>query len=67
MIANYPSPSLRANGSREYVPDDRLSEAIHAAEKEEWIASSLSLLAMTPWRLQPQIRFPYVGIALDLA
>jgi len=28
-------------------PDDRLSEAIHLAAWTEWIASSLSLLAMT--------------------
>jgi len=34
-------PSLRANGSRECAPDDRLREAIHGATKEEWIASSL--------------------------
>jgi hypothetical protein len=27
--------------------DDRLREAIHRVTKEEWIASSLSLLAMT--------------------
>ena len=34
-----PSASLRANGSRECAPDDRLREAIHiAARKEEWIA-----------------------------
>jgi hypothetical protein len=40
-------PSLRANGSRECAPDDRLREAIHAAAEKGWIASSLSLLAMT--------------------
>src|ERR1700731_3184053 len=52
--------SLRANGSRECAPDDRLREAIHGAANaasEEWIASSPSpegrlrrtrvLLAMT--------------------
>jgi hypothetical protein len=39
--------SLRANGSRECAPDDRLREAIHSAANEEWIASSLTLLAMT--------------------
>ena len=39
---------LRANGSRECAPDDRLREAIHAfLNTEQWIASSLSLLAMT--------------------
>jgi hypothetical protein len=38
---------LRANGSRECAPDGRLREAIHKATKKEWIASSLSLLAMT--------------------
>jgi hypothetical protein len=40
-------PSSRANGSRERAPDDRLREAIHVAAREAWIASSLSLLAMT--------------------
>jgi hypothetical protein len=37
------APSLRANGSRECAPDDRLREAIHGAANaasEEWIASS---------------------------
>jgi hypothetical protein len=38
---------LRANGSHECAPDDRLREAIHSVVKEEWIASSLSLFAMT--------------------
>jgi len=33
--------SLRANGSRECAPDDRLREAIHRAAKKDWIASSL--------------------------
>jgi hypothetical protein len=34
--------SLRANGSRECAPDDKLREAIHCCEKEKaWIASSL--------------------------
>jgi hypothetical protein len=28
-----PQPSLRANGSRECAPDDRLREAIHEAAK----------------------------------
>jgi hypothetical protein len=37
--------SLRANGSRECAPDDRLREAIDSAEG--WIASSQVLLAMT--------------------
>ncbi|MCC8984644.1 hypothetical protein [Bradyrhizobium acaciae] len=50
--------SLRADGSRERAPDDRLREAIHrTAYAEGWIASSLQrkialqfcreLLAMT--------------------
>ena len=34
-------PSLRANGSRERAPDDRLREAIHAARAAAWIASAL--------------------------
>jgi hypothetical protein len=33
--------SLRANGSRECAPDDRLREAIHGCCRCEWIASSL--------------------------
>jgi hypothetical protein len=38
----------RANGSREWAPDDRLREAIQTPHKEKnWIASSLLLLAMT--------------------
>jgi hypothetical protein len=40
-------PSLRANGSRECAPDDRLREAIHGATKQVSIASSAALLAMT--------------------
>jgi hypothetical protein len=39
--------SLRANGSRECAPDDRLREAIQSAAKQDWIASSQVLLAMT--------------------
>jgi hypothetical protein len=44
-----PPPSWRATGSRERAPDGRLREA-HPShhETESWIASSLSLLAMTP-------------------
>src|SRR5258708_34907995 len=30
-----PLPSLRANGSRERAPDDRLREAIHGAQKRK--------------------------------
>jgi len=43
-------PSLRANGSREYAPDRHCeqSEAIQS-RKKGWIASSLTLLAMTGW------------------
>jgi hypothetical protein len=42
-------PSLRANGSRECAPDDRLREAIQLWHRklESWIASSQVLLAMT--------------------
>src|SRR5260370_16996073 len=39
-------PSLRANGSRECAPDDKLREAIHWAI-QSWIASSQKLLPMT--------------------
>src|ERR1700684_3828044 len=41
-----PPPSLRAHGSRERAPDDRLHEAIQFL-LQYWIASSLPLLAMT--------------------
>ena len=45
-------PSLRANGSRECAPDDRLREAIHqATTKKEWIASSLALPCANASRL----------------
>src|SRR2546422_8088102 len=49
------TPSLRANGSRECAPDDKLREAIHKAARKVWIASSLALLAMTkaPTRITP--------------
>jgi len=44
------STSLRANGSRECAPDDRLREAIHSRRaKAEWICFVASLLAMTVW------------------
>jgi hypothetical protein len=33
--------SLRANGSRECAPDDRLREAIHDDVEKDWIASLL--------------------------
>jgi hypothetical protein len=38
-IFKQPRSSLRANGSRECAPDDRLREAIYQAAKKEWIAS----------------------------
>jgi hypothetical protein len=40
---------LRANGSRERAPDDRFREAIQSRRnmQDYWIASSLTLLAMT--------------------
>ena len=34
-------------GRRKAPPDDRLREAIHGTARQAWIASSLSLLAMT--------------------
>jgi hypothetical protein len=40
-------PPLRANGARECAPDDRLREATQGRSDEDWIASSLALLAMT--------------------
>ncbi|HTE98457.1 MAG TPA: hypothetical protein VK621_07450, partial [Bradyrhizobium sp.] len=39
-IVHNDEPSLRANGSRECAPDDRLREAIQSRQ-QEWIASSL--------------------------
>jgi hypothetical protein len=46
---------LRANGSRDCAPDDRLREAIHRAAKKDWIASSLALIAMTRKRIREPI------------
>jgi hypothetical protein len=40
-----PYSSLRANGSRERAPDDRLREAIHLASRS---MDCFALLAMTP-------------------
>jgi hypothetical protein len=48
--------SLRANGSGERPPDDRLREAIHAIAWKDWIASSQALLAMT--LLHPPPSYP---------
>jgi hypothetical protein len=48
--------SLRANGSRECAPDDRLREAIYRAAKSVWIASSLPFLAMTLRDMSPHSR-----------
>jgi hypothetical protein len=51
QISNSLTTSLRANGSRECAPDDRLREAIHFAAqrktKKEWIASSLRLRSLS--------------------
>src|SRR5258706_7100276 len=64
------STSLRANGSAQAPPDDRLREAIHRAAKEEWLASSLTLLAMTAIAasgrpsIRPQLRLDHVGSLL---
>jgi hypothetical protein len=43
MSGDWVSSSLRANGSREGAPDDRLREAIQG-HKKDWIASSLRAL-----------------------
>jgi uncharacterized small protein (DUF1192 family) len=42
---------LRANGSRECAPDDRLREAIHLAAKEMdcFVASFLAMMAARGW------------------
>jgi hypothetical protein len=48
MPAFFVLPSLRATGSRERAPDDRLREAIHQAIKKESLDCFVaSLLAMT--------------------
>jgi hypothetical protein len=39
--------SLRANGSRECAPDDRLREAIQKPQKQPGLLRRLRLLAMT--------------------
>jgi hypothetical protein len=43
-------PSLRANGSREHAPDDRLREAIHGAASGDMDCFVASRLAMTTGR-----------------
>jgi hypothetical protein len=49
---------LRANGSRECAPDDRLREAIqNFTAGAVWIASSLALLAMTVKMAISQLRY----------
>jgi hypothetical protein len=54
---------LRANGSRESAPDDRLREAIHLRRQHKyWIASSLTLLAMTISRHSGAMRSIEPGI-----
>jgi hypothetical protein len=45
------SPSLRANGSRECAPDDRLREAIHVTARGDMDCFVASLLAMTAVRI----------------
>jgi hypothetical protein len=44
-------PSLRANGSRECAPDDRLREAIHVTASGDMDCFVASLLAMTAVRI----------------
>jgi hypothetical protein len=41
MVGKPLSTSLRATGSRECAPDDKLREAIHTFLEALWIASSL--------------------------
>src|SRR6185437_16801568 len=45
------SPSLRANGSRECAPDDRLREATHVTARGDMDCFVASLLAMTAVRI----------------
>jgi len=47
VVSEIPSTSLRANGSRERAPDDRLREAIHRAAKRKMDCFVAALLAMT--------------------
>jgi len=50
-------PSLRANGSRECAPDDRLREAIHLAAQRKkmdcFVAPLLAMTATVPRRTTP--------------
>jgi hypothetical protein len=55
------TPSLRANGSRECAPDDRLREAIQNATSKNWIASSQELLAMTELAIPIQLKAITLG------
>jgi hypothetical protein len=62
------SPSLRANGSRECAPDDRLREAIHTSVRGEMDCFVASLLAMTAERpARPQSCYASSSSALACA
>jgi hypothetical protein len=54
-LTNEPSTSLRAKGLRERAPEDRLREAIKSP-KQELIASSQALLAMTEAAMSTQLQ-----------
>ncbi len=58
------SPSLRANGSRERAPDDRLREAIHGAQKRRMDCFVATLLAMTK---DERTYSTFAGIGCSLA
>ncbi len=47
---NAATSSLRANGSRECAPDDRLREAIHATTREAMDCFVALFLAMTGYK-----------------
>jgi hypothetical protein len=63
------SPSLRANGSRERAPDDRLREAVQKATQKElnyFVAKSLRLLPpYALWRQEGAIAFDHGRAAAD--
>ena len=52
------APSLRANGSRECAPDDRLREAIHGNAQSSLDCFVASLLAKMVWTAPDGISVP---------
>jgi hypothetical protein len=67
-VAQHPKPSLRATGSRECAPDNRLSEAIHRAAKKVRMDcfASLAMTADTVSHSRGAMRPRFAGNFRDL-